>query len=285
MVQVCNLTKRFGGLTAVNDLSFTVNEGEIVALWGANGAGKTTVLRCILNLTPYDGEIIVAGMNAAKEGKAVRQHIGFVPQELSFHDDMTVAETMNFYALLKKLGFDYDFNPLLARLDLDTHAQKPVHDLSGGLKQRLALALALLSDPPILLLDEPTSSLDVTAREDFMGLLLELKKTGKTMIFSSHRLEEMLALADRVLVMADGRLQVDCPPSKLTEHLGRPMSLYLHMPGNGLAPAMRVLSQHGMTVSQNGRGLWVQVEPGAKGEPLRLLYEAGIPIDNFELDG
>ena len=285
MVQVRNLTKRFDKLTAVDDLSFDVDQGEIVALWGANGAGKTTVLRCILDLTPYDGEISVAGLNAAKEGKAVRQRIGFVPQELSFHDDMTVEETMTFYALLKKLGYDYDFMPLLTRLDLASHAPKPVGELSGGLKQRLALALALLSDPPILLLDEPTSSLDVTAREDFMGLLLELKETGKTMIFSSHRLEEMLALADRVLVMAEGRLEIECPPSQLTEHLGRPMTMYLHMPGNGLAPAMEILTQHGLTVNQNGRGLWVQVEPDAKGEPLRLLYEAGIPVNNFELEG
>ncbi len=285
MVQVRHLTKRFGGLTAVDDLSFNVDEGEIVALWGANGAGKTTVLRCILNLTPYDGEISVAGMNADKEGKAVRQRIGFVPQELSFHDDMTVTETMTFYALLKKLGYDYDFTPLLTRLDLASHAQKQVGELSGGLKQRLALALALLSDPPILLLDEPTSSLDVTAREDFMGLLLELKEAGKTMIFSSHRMEEMLALADRVLVMAEGRLEIECPPSQLTEHLGRPMTMYLHMSGNGLAPAMKILTEQGLTVNQNGRGLWVQVEPDAKGEPLRLLYEAGIPVDNFELEG
>jgi Cu-processing system ATP-binding protein len=285
MVQVKNLTKRFGGLTAVNNLSFNVDEGEIVALWGANGAGKTTVLRCLLNLTPYDGEISVAGMNVAEEGKAARRRIGFVPQELAFHDDMTVQETMTFYALLKKLGYGYDFSPLLARLDLAAHAKKPVGELSGGLKQRLALALALLSDPPILLLDEPTSSLDVTAREDFMELLLALKEAGKTMIFSSHRLEEMLALADRVLVMADGRLQIDCPPSQLTEHLGRPMTLYLHMSGNGLAPAMEILSQHGLTVNRNGRGLWVQVQPDAKGEPLRLLYEAGIPVNNFELEG
>lgn len=285
MVQVRNLTKRFGKLTAVDNLSFHVAEGEIVALWGANGAGKTTVLRCILNLTPYDGEISVAGLNAAKEGKAARQRIGFVPQELSFHDDMTVAETMTFYALLRKLGYDYDFQPLLSRLALDTHTHKPVGELSGGLKQRLALALALLSDPPVLLLDEPTSSLDVAAREDFMELLLELKEAGKTMIFSSHRLEEMLALADRVLVMAEGRLEIECPPAQLMEHLGRPLTMYLHMPGNGLAPAMEILTQHGLTVNQNGRGLWVRVKPDAKGEPLRLLYEAGIPVNNFELEG
>lgn len=285
MVQVKSLTKRFGGLTAVNNLSFSVGDGEIVALWGANGAGKTTVLRCLLNLTPYEGEISVSGMDPNRAEKAVRRLIGFVPQELSFHDDMTVVETMTFYALLKKLGYDFNFAPLLAQLNLDAHAQKPVGELSGGLKQRLALALALLSDPPILLLDEPTSSLDVTAREDFMGLLLALKEAGKTMIFSSHRLEEMLALADRVLVMAEGRLQVDCPPAQLTEHLGRPMTLYLHMPNNGLVPAAQILTQHGMTVNQNGRGLWVQVQPDAKGEPLRLLYEAGISVNNFELEG
>lgn len=284
MIHVSHLTKKFGGLTAVDDLTFTVGQGEVVALWGANGAGKTTVLRCLLNLTPYQGDITIAGMNAAKQGKAIRQRIGFVPQELTFHDDMTVQETMQFYALLRKLGYDYDIMPLLASLALAPHQNKRVRDLSGGLKQRLALALALLSDPPILFLDEPTASLDVNARHDFLTLLLELKQAGKTMIFSSHRLEEMLTLADRVLVMAQGRVQADCPPSELTRSLGRATTLYLYVPAEGIEPAVSLLHAHGLNVSRNGHGVRVQVQPGAKGEPLNMLCAAGIPVEDFELD-
>ena len=285
MIQVTHLTKRFGGLTAVDDLTFTVETGETIALWGANGAGKTTVLRCLLNLMPYEGTITVDGLNASKQGKAVRQRVGFVPQELTFHDEMTVNETMEFYSLLRKLGYDHDYMPLLDRLELIPHVQKQVRNLSGGLKQRLALALALLSDPPVLFLDEPTASLDVNARDDFLSLLLKLKQSGKTMVFSSHRLEDMLTLADRVLVMAQGKLQADCPPSQLTRSMGRPTILYLYMAHEGIDTAVDLLGEHGLTVSKNGRGLRVQVEPGAKGEPLNLLYEAGLPVTDFELDG
>lgn len=284
MIHVSHLTKKFGRLTAVDDLTFSVNPGEVVALWGANGAGKTTVLRCLLNLTPYHGHIAIAGLPAATQGKAVRGQIGFVPQELTFHDDLTVQETMQFYALLRKLGYGYDPQPLLARLALTGHAAKRVRDLSGGLKQRLALALALLSDPPILFLDEPTASLDIHARNDFMALLLALKQAGKTMIFSSHRQEEMLALADRVLVLAQGRLEANCPPSQLAQELGRPSTLYLYMPTDGIDPAIAVLNQHGLAVSKNGHGVRVQVQPGAKGEPLNLLCAAGIPVQDFEMD-
>ncbi len=284
MITVTNLTKTFGKLTAVNNLSFTVAVGEAIALWGANGAGKTTVMRCLLDLIPYDGEILIDGKNAAKEGKVVRSRIGFVPQELTFHDDMTVNETMQFYALLRKLGYDHDYSALLERLQLKPHADKRIRDLSGGLKQRLALALALLSDPPVLFLDEPTASLDVHAREDFLSLLIELKQSGKTMVFSSHRFEEMLALADRVLVLAQGELQVDCPPTQLTHELGKPTTLYLYMSPDGIDPAVSLLGRHGLAVSKNGRGLRVKVKPEAKNEPLNLLYEAGIVVENFELD-
>jgi len=285
MITVTNLTKKFGRLTAVDNLSFTVNAGEAVSFWGANGAGKTTVLRCLLNLMPFDGRITINGQDITKAGKEVRRQIGFVPQELTFHDDMTVAETMEFYALLRKLGYDFDCSSLLKRLDLMPHRQKRVRDLSGGLKQRLALALALISDPPILLLDEPTASLDVNARNDFLALLLELKQAGKTMIFTSHRLEDMLTLADRVLVMAQGQLQADCPPAQITRELGRPSTLYLYLANEGIDPAVSLLQGHGLTASKNGHGLRVQVDPGAKGEPLNLLYEAGIPVEDFEIEG
>ena len=284
MISVANITKRFGSLTAVDDLSFSVHAGEAVALWGANGAGKTTALRCLLGLLPFEGRVSIAGIDVQNQGKAARGLMGFVPQELNFHDDLTVAETLTLYARLKKVPTGYDFMPLLNRLDLEPHIYKPVHDLSGGLKQRLALALALLSDPPILILDEPTANLDIRAREDFLLLLHELKVGGKTLAFSSHRLEEVTALADRVILMEAGRLIVDAPPQELEQRLGWESTLHLYLPEPVIEPALETLTAYGMPVSRNGRGVRVQVKPGEKGKVLRMLHEAGIEIEDFTVE-
>lgn len=219
MIDVHQLTKQFGRLTAVDNISFDIPPGQAVALWGANGAGKTTVLRCLLHLIPFDGQIMVDGHDVRREGKEARRKIGFVPQHLTFHDDLQVDETIHFYARLKKTAITAELEQLINRLALRPHLGKPVGDLSGGLKQRLALALALLANPPILVLDEPTASLDTAARADFLALLHELKQAGKTIVFSTHRREEITQFADRVLHMADGRLTADCPPSDLAELL------------------------------------------------------------------
>ncbi|MCA9972628.1 MAG: ABC transporter ATP-binding protein, partial [Anaerolineales bacterium] len=136
MIDVTHLTKRFGGLTAVDDLTFGVAPGEAVALWGANGAGKTTALRCLLHLVPFAGQVRIGGLDVRRAGKAVRRQVGFVPQALTFHDDLSVAETLTFYARLKKLPGGFDFTPLLAQLALQPHLGKRVGELSGGLKQR-----------------------------------------------------------------------------------------------------------------------------------------------------
>ena len=284
IIEVNNLTKKFGALTAVDDLSFAVNPGDAVALWGANGAGKTTVLRCLLHLIPFEGTITVDGLDVQEEGKLVRRLVGFVPQELTFHDDLTVAETLTYYARLKKVPAGYDFTPLLSRLELADHVQKAVRDLSGGLKQRLALALALLADPPILLLDEPTSNLDIRAREDFLYFVRELNEAGKTLIFSSHRLEEVRALADRVLLLEGGRLALAAPPRELERRLGETTTLHLALLPGTIDPALRALSNHGLPVSRNGHGVRVQVPTDAKAEPLRLLHDAGIDVQDFTLE-
>lgn len=283
-IAVRNLTKRFGRFTAVDDLSFTVRTGEAVALWGANGAGKTTAVRCLLNLFPFEGEIAINGLDTRRQSKEVRRQIGFVPQELSFHDDMTVAETLIFYARLKKVPDGYDFEPLLEQVRLSPHVNKRVGELSGGLKQRLALAVALLSDPPILVLDEPTASLDIRSREEFLLLLRSLKHQGKTMIFSSHHLEEITALADRVLLLEGGRLVVDAPPDQLERRLGWETTLHLYLPETVIDPVMETLEGLGMPVSRNGRGVRVNVAPGSKGKVFRILQQAGIEVDDFSVE-
>jgi nitrous oxidase accessory protein len=205
MIVVRGLTKRFGPVTAVEDLSFTVEAGEAVALWGPNGAGKSTVLHCLLGIVRYDGTIELGGCDPHRHGKAARRLVGFVPQQIHLPEDFTVREVVDFFARLK--GASPETIPgVLERLGLAAHAEKRVGTLSGGMKQRVALAVALLGDPPILLLDEPTASLDAQSRRDFLHLLGELKRSGKTLLFSSHRQDEILSLADRVLILEQGRL-------------------------------------------------------------------------------
>jgi len=205
MIVVRGLTKRFGPVTAVEDLSFTVEAGEAVALWGPNGAGKSTVLHCLLGIVRYDGTIELGGCDPHRHGKAARRLVGFVPQQIYLPEDFTVREVVDFFARLK--GASPETIPgVLERLGLAAHAEKRVGTLSGGMKQRVALAVALLGDPPILLLDEPTASLDAQSRRDFLYLLGELKRSGKTLLFSSHRQDEILSLADRVLILEQGRL-------------------------------------------------------------------------------
>ena len=286
MIEVQNLTKRFGALTAVDNISFDIGAGESVALWGKNGAGKTTALRCLLGVIPYEGTVRLGGFDTSKQGKDARRMLGFVPQEISFHDNLSVEETLYFYSRLKKTANDTEHAiGLLERLGLVAHVQKKVGDLSGGMKQRLALVIALMADPPVIILDEPTANLDVKAREGFLALLMELKQEGKTLIFSSHRLEEVTALADRVLVIESGELIADCNPLELGDYSQSVTMLKLYF-GNDewVVPALETLSAHGYNVSKNGTGIWVQVVPLEKAKPISLLASAGFPVDDFQID-
>jgi ABC-type multidrug transport system ATPase subunit len=152
------------------------------------------------------------------------------------------------------------------------------------MKQRLALACALLADPPILVLDEPTSNLDTTARDEFIKLLLQQKAQGKTLLFTSHRLEEVEALASRVLVLDSGKLALTCLPSELAGRLGLRLTLKLIMPEPLRDNALTLLHAAGFTASRNGIGLRVDVLPTAKLAPVQTLLAKNIEVNNFELE-
>ena len=224
MLSIRNLTKRYPRpgrawwsdetITAVEEVSFELAPGDAVALWGVNGAGKTTVLKCLLGLLACEGELRLNGFDLRRDGRAARRFLGYVPQELAFHNDLTVAESCRFYARLKGVG-EARIPVVLAQVGLTGQEKKAVGALSGGMKQRLALALALLADPPVLLLDEPTSNLDADTRDDFVALLLQLRNGGKTLLFTSHYADEVTRLAARVLVLRDGRLVAEGAPAEI----------------------------------------------------------------------
>lgn len=281
MIIAKNLTKRYGKIAALNNISFTIEAGEAVALWGANGAGKTTTLRCLLGVQGFEGELMVNGINVSRDGKAARAAIGYVPQEAAFYD-MTVLETLQFYARLKKTD-SQRVNEVLEQVQLITHHNKRVNMLSGGMKQRLALAVALLADPPVLVLDEPTANLDVKAQRDFIHTVQMLNQSGKTIVFSSHRLDEVIALGSRVLVLSDGELVLECRPHELAGKLGLHRWLRIWVATQHKENTLKVLDEQGFTYMPNGRSVYVQVNLGGKIAPLRSLEMARIPVEDFDL--
>jgi ABC-type multidrug transport system ATPase subunit len=269
----------------LSEVSFTAYAGEALALWGANGAGKSTLLKALLGLVEYGGQVLVAGQDVRQAGKLARRAIGYVPQEAQFYDQ-SVQATLAFYARLKQVPDGVSrIADLLDRLGLAEHARKPVFALSGGLKQRLALAVALLADPPVLLLDEPTASLDARAQHDYLALLAALRAgEGKTILFASHRLEEVEALANRVLLLEQGRLTAVLSPVELLTRLLPEVELTLWVPAAQRQDALSCLAGSGWDAHFNGRGtVVVRLKAEHKLRPLQALEARGIQVEDFEL--
>jgi len=282
VIQIDRLTKRYGKTEVVKDFTLDIATGESVALWGPNGAGKTTVVRCMLGLVRYNGAITIGGLDAAKRGKAVRSMMGYVPQELSFYDEMTVFDLLDYSAALRDISTDR-VSEVCDLVDLNDHTDKKVRELSGGLKQRLGIASALLPDPPILLLDEPTSNLDARARDAAIELLQGLREEGRTLIVTSHHIEEMAMLVDRVVAMEQGAIKVICDPSDLAEELGLRAWLHLVLTNGSASSALKVLEERGFRVKLNSRGVLVEVSAQGKGEAVHALQDAGISIEDLEV--
>ena len=292
-ISVRHLTKHYGRVTAVEDMSFDVSAGETLALWGENGAGKTTVLRCILGILRFGGTVTLSnteenGTDSLKRhssgtaGKVLRRQIGYVPQEVRIHSDLTVKETISFYARLRSVS-QAEMEWLIGEWQLVEMLNKKISDLSGGMKQRVALAIALLSDPPILLLDEPTSNLDSETRQEFWTALEHLRASGKTLIFCSHRVDEIIGMADRVIVMKNGKKIAEGPPMSLNNYLSKDVLLYLTIPEAFHGQAATLLEEHGLRVRCRGPNFLVRIAHNEKIEPLQVLMDASIPIHDFEL--
>ncbi len=282
MIQVTNITKRFGRVEAVSGVSFELEPGGSLALWGSNGAGKTTLVRCLLGVIRYRGHALIGGIDVRRRGRHARALVGYVPQELAFHDDARLGSAMMFFARLRGVDRARAAESLDA-VGLRGHERKRVRDLSGGMKQRLALAVALLSDPPLIILDEPTSNLDAAGRGEVVATLRHLRSTGKTLLFASHRPDEVISLADRVLVMERGKVVRDTTPAELwpTEKPVQVVRLYLTMASE--TDAADVLREEGHAVHLNGHGLCVAVPRDRKAEPIAALARRQIEVRDIEV--
>lgn len=216
-IAVDRLCKRYGSLLAVNEVSFTVNKGEVFAFLGPNGAGKSTTVEIIETIrAPTSGSVTVFGMDVTRNKPDVVRRIGVLPQSFNSFERITVRETIRYYAQL--FGGTADIDALMDLANLRDKADAQFKTLSGGLKQRLGIAIALVNDPELVFLDEPTTGLDPHARREVWDVLRGLKQRGKTVFLTTHYMEEAETLADTVAIISKGRIVAIDSPSRLTEH-------------------------------------------------------------------
>jgi ABC-2 type transport system ATP-binding protein len=220
VIELCSLTKQFGGKTAVHRLSFQVPRGAIFAFLGDNGAGKTTTIRMLTGLLQPDfGVAFVLGRECWKSAVALRQYIGYVPERPRFYDWMTVSEIGWFTAGFHQRGFLKQYHDLIERFQLDPRAK--LQNLSKGQYAKVALALALAPDPQVLILDEPTSGLDLLVRREFLASMVELAGEGRTILISSHQISEVERVASHVAFVAHGRLLLTATMEELKKRMVR----------------------------------------------------------------
>ena len=225
-VEVEALTKRYGELLAVDDISFTVRKGEVFAFLGPNGAGKTTTVEIIETIrTPTSGKVTLLGMDVTKKKHDIVPRIGVLPQGFSSFDRITVRETIQYYSRLFCVNTDID--GLIDLVNLKDKSGEQYKNLSGGLKQRLGIAIALVNDPEVVFLDEPTTGLDPRARHEVWEVLLGLKKKGKTVFLTTHYMEEAELLADTVAIISKGKIIARGSPGELIESNANYLALTL----------------------------------------------------------
>ena len=216
MLEVKNVTKRYGKNVACNDVSFTLEPGTLTVLLGPNGAGKSTIIKSIIGFLKYQGDITINGMN--NKTVEARKVLGYIPEMPSLYPTLTVVEHMEFIARAYKLT-DYKdrINLLLERFELDDKRRKFGDELSKGMQQKLNLCLGLLPDPDIILLDEPLLGLDPHAIKELKNYIEEMRKAGKTMLISTHIIDSVDMLWDRTIIMQNGQIRANVTRSEVEE--------------------------------------------------------------------
>lgn len=222
-ITATNLSKIFGDFTAVNQLNFEVKKGEIFGFLGANGAGKTTAMKMLIGISePSNGDAVVAGYHVSTDADAVKKNIGYMSQKFALYDDLTIKENIQFFGGIYGLDrktLQQKYTDVLENLGLQSHAKQLVGRLPLGWKQKLAFSVALLHDPKVVFLDEPTGGVDPITRRQFWELIYEAADRGTTIFVTTHYMDEA-EYCDRISMMVAGEIKALDTPKALKEHFG-----------------------------------------------------------------
>jgi len=283
VVTLRGVTKRFGALEALAGIDLDIFRGEIFALLGANGAGKTTLISIVAGLLRATaGEVRVLGHDVVRDYRLTRRAVGLVPQELNFDPFFTVEEALRIQAgyFDVRLG-EARLVELLEALDLTSKRRTNARALSGGMKRRLLIGKALVHDPPVLFLDEPTAGVDVELRRSLWRYVRSLRDRGTTVVLTTHHLDEAEELADRVGVIDRGRLvTVEEKQALLSRHGTRTLRLTLAVPVAAVPAPLAALGAHALG---GGAALEVEVRPGETAAPvLAAVAAAGLAVADVE---
>ena len=280
-----SVTKRYGKITAVEDVSLDLRPGETLALVGHNGAGKTTLVKLILGLIgPTTGQVRVFDRDpATADGAAVRAGLGFLPENVAFHGAMTGRELMGFYSRLKGVG-RAEIDGLLDRVGLADAAGRRVGTYSKGMRQRLGLAQALIGEPELLLLDEPTSGLDPASRGDFYATIDELHDAGVTVLISTHALAEIEMHAHRIAVMHGGRLVALGSMEELREAAALPVRIRFTVAPCSTGRILTKLEGMAEVLSRSEREIELGCVAGAKPALFRALDDAWQVVEDVAIE-
>jgi ABC-2 type transport system ATP-binding protein len=290
MIEAEGLTKAYGETQALAGVDFAVPAGSILGVLGPNGAGKTTAVRILTTLaTPDGGRATVAGFDIRTRASEVRRHIGVAAQDATLDAALTGRQNLCLIGELSRLGRSTSRQraaELLERFELTFAADRILKGYSGGMRRRLDLAASLMTRPPVLFLDEPTTGLDPTSRQRVWDVIRELVGEGVTLLLTTQYLEEADTLADQIVVIDHGRVIANGTPRELKEaSKGALLVVTLAAPDEGAVPVLRELVEGRVHVSDDGRQLDAAVDnsPGLATVVVRALDAAGILVDNIEV--
>jgi ABC-type multidrug transport system ATPase subunit len=279
ILSVNNVYKNFGKTSVLSGVSFHVKPREAVLLLGPNGAGKTTVIKCILGLLNFTGSIYVDEIDVKSEGNVARAKIGYLPQISSYYETLTIEQHAKLMGNLK--GADRnDIEKSLEIAGLQDVRNRMVKALSSGMRQRLGLSIALLGDPPLLILDEPTSNIDIEGQLEFRKMLQRLKEIGKTFLISTH-LSGLDQLADRVVVLNSGKVVAEGTSNEILHKLALNDRMYIKVDEAQLSVASQAASNFGCVPEFKDGWLIVTLSPADKAQFLKGLFDKGVKINDL----
>ncbi len=289
VIRTRGLVKRYGDQLAVDGLDLEVREAEVFGLLGPNGSGKTTTILMLLGLTePSAGEIAVLGLDPRLQPISVKRQVGYLPDAVGFYDEYTARENLRYTARLsgrKPAGLEAQIERALARMGLADVVDRRVASYSRGMRQRLGLAEIVLRAPRIAILDEPTAGLDPTGAQEFLDMVLALRREGMSVLLSSHHLHEVQAICDRVGLFSRGKMVLHGTVDELARQvLGASWRVRLEARGERLATALRTVPGVGRVAEERGGHWLVEADKDLRPALVRAAFDAGAEIRSVQVE-